>query len=259
MIGKTNALVNGISAKNKPNIDFDGKWSGWHVEFYDGKPYWEALFASSGTLTNYGDACTCDAWGIGGGGAGGCYYSGGYMHGNGAGSGYTNMAKGITIPKKTTAITIGAGASDLTSSGVDDYNTDNKGLNGGTTTFLALSASGGSGAYKGGAKGGSNGSANYHSAGGENGTPGAGKIMSKFWSTEHNTEYGAGGVADTEYNENGGGGGGYTDVGAPNSTSGHGYGAGGGGAYNNSNGVAPSAVMYDWRGKSGCLIIRIAA
>lgn len=262
MIGRTNALAGGgIDVSSKPNIDFDGKWSGWHIEIYEDKPYWEALFSSSGTLTNYDSDYTCDAWGIGGGGAGGVFYEGGYSKGNGAGSGYTNMAEGLTLPNKTTAITIGAGGSTLATG--TNSNTDIKGGNGGTTTFLTLSCSGGkggSGTSKAGGNGGSNGSTGWgYDDGGANGTPGAGKIMSKFWSTEHNTEYGVGGWNTNNgdgYDENGGGGGGYLDVGANGSTSGHGYGGGGGGANCAASGIL-AEQFYDWRGKSGCLIIRI--
>lgn len=28
-----------------PKITFDGKWLPWHVDFYDGTPYWEAWFS----------------------------------------------------------------------------------------------------------------------------------------------------------------------------------------------------------------------
>ena len=256
MIGKTNALANGISAKNKPNIDFDGKWSGWHVEFYDGKPYWEALFASSGTLTNYGKDCKCDAWGIGGGGAGGNYtnnYQGGV--GTGGGSGYTNMVENITLPTKTTTVTIGAGATTLNPHSLNSSNEYYNGDQGGSTTFLSLTCAGGYGGCTSdrtsAGSGGSNGGGRYAN-GGSNGSPGAGKIMSKFWSIEHNYEYGAGGVRTGDYDSNkSGGGGGYLDVGS-NGCAGHGYGAGGGGYQ-----YEYAAPTTDHYGKSGCLIIRI--
>lgn len=253
MIGKTNALIGGgISVDSKPNISFDGKWSGWHVEFYEGLPYWEALFSSSGTLTNYGKACKCDAWGIGGGGAGGQYYYGGHNYGTGGGSGFTNMESNLTISGNSTmAITIGAGATGLKYLQSACYT----GYTGGSTTFKTLSCTGGnggSGTDRVGGSGGSNGGGGYGVSGGKNGSPGAGKIISKFWSTEHNNEYGAAGVGVSGTHYNAGGGGGYLDVGAPNSRSGHGYGGGGGGAANNSDDNA------DWYGKSGCIIIRIA-
>lgn len=248
MIGRTNSSSGSgkISADRKPNITFDGKWSGWHIEFYDGAPYWEALFSSSGTLTNYGGAYTCDAWGIGGGGSGGncsTIYQGGV--GTGGGSGYTNMIEGITISASSSiSVTIGAGGRNITSSG-------------GNTVFLSLTCNGGSpgsSSSKTGGSGGSNGGGGHNPTnGGANGSPGAGKIMSKFWSAEHNNEYGAGGTANGDHDTNKcGGGGGYLDVGS-NGCAGHGYGAGGGGYQ-----YSYASTVTDSYGKSGCLIIRIA-
>ena len=79
--------------------------------------------------------------------------------------------------------------------------------------------------------------------------------MSKFWSSEHNSEYGAGGTYTGDYyaSKNGGGGG-YLDVGAPGGVAGHGYGAGGGGYQ-----YSYSSDTTDHYGNSGCLIIRIKA
>ena len=255
------ALKNGVDPADAPKIEYDGKWSGWTLELYDGVLYWEALFSTSGVLMNYGVEYTCDAWGIGGGGSGGNYSTSnmGGM-GTGGGSGYTNMVESITIPTGATAVTIGAGGSQLTTGNVNTSTQYYAGESGGATTFLALSCSGGGGGSpsssgrKSAGAGGSNGgtSTNISTAGGgANGTPGAGKIMSKFWSVEHNTEYGAGGIAvGTSSSNKGGGGGGYMAVGNANSTHGQGYGGGGGGI--NSTGNAVENI-----GNSGCLIIRI--
>lgn len=251
MIGRTNSNSGsgGVSINSKPTITFDGKWSGWHVEFYEGLPYWEALFASSGALTALA-AYTCDAWGIGGGGAGGNYhtnYTGGV--GTGGGSGYTNLVKNVTIPIGNTSITIGAGGTQY-----DFLYSTNvyAGETGGTTSFITLSCTGGYGGSTSGGAGGSNGGADLTN-GGTNGSPGDGHIMSKFWSTEHNTEYGDGGIYTGEYQASiGGGGGGYLDVGGPGGATGHGYGAGGSGYQ-----FPYGADRTDWYGHSGCLIIRI--
>lgn len=232
------ALKNGVDPADAPKIEYDGKWSGWTLELYDGVLYWEALFSTSGALMNYGVEYTCDAWGIGGGGASGRYSMSSITY-NGGGSGYTNMVESVTIPIGTTAVTIGAGATT-------------SGASGGATTFLTLTCSGGGGGSttaKGGGAGGSNGgsvvTSSSANAGGANGTPGNGKIMSKFWSAEHNTEYGAGGQYATSGYAYGGGGGGFMDFSfaAGLSAQGHGYGGGGGG----------SSMV----GCSGCLIIRI--
>lgn len=252
MIIKQSAIGNGISASNKPNISFDGKWSGWHIEFYNGVPYWEALFSSSGTLTNFGAEVVADAWGIGGGGAGGKWYQSGTNYGCGGGSGYLAEVDAIAIAaQSTTAITIGAGA--VTTSPGADSNVDEIGAAGGTTSYGTLSAPGGKGGNRGNAAGGSRGGDGYitGNGAGENGTPGDGKIMSKFFSAEHNKEYGAKGVTNIT-GRVGGGGGGYLDVGAPDSNSGHGFGAGG-------SGTQTYYDAIDFKGKSGCLILRIKA
>lgn len=73
------------------------------MEFYDGEPYWEAWFFSSGTLT-LSQGYTIDAWGLGGGGAN--YRSDGSL----AGAGMPAMALGCTVPAGSVAVTIGAGA-----------------------------------------------------------------------------------------------------------------------------------------------------
>lgn len=251
MLIKQGGAGGGVDAGNRPNITFDGKWSGWYVDFYGGDPYWEAMFATSGTLVAAG-SYEADAWGIGGGGAGGCYYRSGSKTGTGGGSGYTNAAYGLTL-SGSVPVTIGAGGSTLSYAASSSY----KGGNGGSTTLLSLSCgggNGGSGTSSAGGAGGSNGAG--YGNGGSNGTPGDGKIMSKFWSTEHATDYGAGGVEDGC--DNAGGGGGFREIGGPNSTSGHGYGGGGGG-FSTSGAYTAGRYDLDWRGKSGCLILRIKA
>lgn len=245
MIVNGNKSGGGVDYASPPQISFDGKWSGWHIEVYNGTPYWEALFATSGTLVSLAQY-TADLWGIGGGGAGDSFYQSGHNYGNGGGSGYTNMVENVTISAGGHAVSIGAGSTAL-------------GSQGGSTKFLDLTCKGGYGGSSSGKNGGNGGSngATSGKTGGENGSPGDGKIMSKFWSTEHNTEYGAGGKPGEDDN-NGGGGGGYLDVGAPTSTSGHGYGGGGGGGDNPTDGYQ-SQMYYDWQGKSGCLVARIKA
>lgn len=92
-----------IDYNSRPQIDFDGKWLKWFVEFYSGEPYWEAWFFSSGTLT-LSQGYTIDAWGLGGGGAN---YRG---DGSLAGAGMPTMALGCKVPAGSVAVTIGAGA-----------------------------------------------------------------------------------------------------------------------------------------------------
>ena len=113
MIGKTNALVNGISEDKKPDITFSGNWFPWFVEFYQGKPYWEAWFFSSGTLTA-NKSYTCDAWGIGGGGQTN-WSSGGGSTATGT-AGIPNMRTNITL-SGSVAVTIGAGGENTADSG----------------------------------------------------------------------------------------------------------------------------------------------
>lgn len=241
MLIKQGGAGGGVDAGNRPNITFDGKWSGWHIEFYDEEAYWEALLQTSGTLSVSGQY-TADAWGIGGGGASGQYYRSGYVYKTGGGSGYTNMATDMAL-SGSVAVTIGAGATTQRILG----NTEREGEQGGTTSFLSLSCSGGNGGRgdsQSGGAGGSNGAGSGN--GGENGSPGAGKIMSKFWSVEHNTEYGKGGNA---MSSTGGGGGGYLEVGKSDGPEGHGFGAGGGSVEGDTG----------FQGNAGCLVIRIKA
>lgn len=256
----------GVDLTTKPQIWFTGKWTGWYLEIYNGVPYWEALISESGTLTA-AHSYTADAYGIGGGGAGGEYQTRYGSIGTGGGSGYTNMVEDVIIPSGGTAVTIGNGATSWTSYNANSSDAYKAGARGGTTSFLSLSCPGGYGGSSSerttAGEGGSNGSSgNTTARGGANGTPGEGKIMSKFWSAEHNTEYGKGGyntsINSDASDNNGGGGGGYLDVGGTNSTSGHGYGAGGGGSVLASSGYTVLHIA-DWHGKSGCLIIRIKA
>ena len=156
MLIKQGGAGGGVDAGNRPNITFDGKWSGWHIEFYDEEAYWEALLQTSGTLSVSGQY-TADAWGIGGGGASGQYYRSGYVYKTGGGSGYTNMATDMAL-SGSVAVTIGAGATTQRSLG----NTEREGGQGGTTSFLSLSCSGGNGGRgdsRSGGAGGSNGAA----------------------------------------------------------------------------------------------------
>ena len=80
-----------IDYNSRPQIDFDGKWIKPFVEFYDGEPYWEAWFFTSGTLT-LSQGYTIDAWCLGGGGAN---YRGDSSL---AGAGMPAMALGCTVP-----------------------------------------------------------------------------------------------------------------------------------------------------------------
>ncbi len=115
MLIKQGGAGGGVGAGNRPNITFDGKWSGWHSEFYEEEAYWEALLQTSGTLSVSGQY-TADAWGIGGGGASGQYYRSGYVYKTGGGSGYTNMATYIALTGSV-AVGIGAGGATETSLG----------------------------------------------------------------------------------------------------------------------------------------------
>lgn len=110
MIGKTNATAGGLDLSKKPDITFDGTWFPWFLEFYDGEPYWEAWFLSSGTLTP-NKPYVVDAWGIGGGGQ--SYWGVSAMSTSCGTAGIPNMRLGISL-SKSTAVTIGAGGHNLT-------------------------------------------------------------------------------------------------------------------------------------------------
>lgn len=108
-----------IDYNSRPQIDFDGKWIKWFVEFYDGEPYWEAQFFSSGTLTVTG-TYTADAWGIGGGGI--------WSSGDGVTAGGScAMQEGIAVQGRM-AVTVGAGG---------------RSADGGNTSFAGLTAGAG--------------------------------------------------------------------------------------------------------------------
>lgn len=250
----------GVDYNAKPRITYDGKWTGWYLEVYDGTPYWEALFSTSGHLVALADY-TCDAWGIGGGGAGASVYNGGYLYGTGGGSGFTNMSTGLSIAAGGHHITIGEGGKNFTDGGYS-----NRADSGTATTFLELTCNGGQGGLNEAeeyvndhnypqAEGGSAGGTTIKDAG-ENGTPGAGKIMSKFWSVEHNTDYGARGEKSRSNGGNGGGGGGFKSMFDGALHAGQGYGGGGSGTAQY-GGTKPSYIRF--AGCDGCLIIRIKA
>lgn len=101
-----------IDYNSRPQIDFDGKWIKWFVEFYDGEPYWEAWFFSSGTLTVTG-TYTADAWGIGG---GACLVGSGAD--NLTGRGNTATVLGVTL-SSTAYVDIGIGARTWNTGGGD--------------------------------------------------------------------------------------------------------------------------------------------
>ena len=162
------ALKSGVDVNDAPKITFSGKWQKWFVEFYDGVPYWEAWFFSSGTLSITG-SYKADAWGIGGGGA--------YFNDFCGGSGHTNMANGVTLSGDI-AVTIGA---------CGYYNGTYSQRKGGSTMLGSLlTCTGGGngsastyGAILGGSQGGYTESGNKYEAG-YNGTPGDGHPMCRF-------------------------------------------------------------------------------
>lgn len=113
LIAKISDLVGdeidgGISYDLRPKIDFDGKWVKWFVEFYDGEPYWEAWFFSSGTLTCNG-SYTADAWLIGG---GRCGKVGSSQRNGGNGKVSTTLDVDLN---GSVSITIGAGVNSYSS------------------------------------------------------------------------------------------------------------------------------------------------
>lgn len=121
-----------IEISNAPKITFNGRWLGWHLEFYSGILYWECWIFSSGVLTLQ-EAYTLDAWGIGGGGA-----RDREDNGNGRGaSGTPNMAESLACAAGTIAVTIGAGGKATSSSN----------SNGGTTSLGKLLSCPGGSAY----------------------------------------------------------------------------------------------------------------
>ena len=264
---------NWVDTTQKPAITYNGKWTGWYWETYDGSPYWECMIMSSGALTpGAGKTYTLDAFSIGGGGGYSALSESPYAC-SGGGSGYTAMASNLVL-NQIQAVSIGAGSSGA-------------GASGGATTFMTLTASGGTagngtnggnGACGGGAGGyrvstssetqsailggkggvnGANGADSYWHDGGKYGTGGTGQglIMAKFYSADHNNMYGENTHATDAWGQPGSGGGGImpmsiymaNDISSSLSVS---YGSGGQriGAYSN--------ILY-YNGTQGCLWIRI--
>ena len=101
----------GVDTGRPPAITYDGKWSGWYVETYGGKAYWEAVFYTSGVLTVEGEY-KADLWGIGG---GSCTAAMDAI----AGRGSTSILS--TIVTGDIAISIGLGASSQMTAGGGTY------------------------------------------------------------------------------------------------------------------------------------------
>ena len=117
-----------IEISNAPKITFNGRWLGWHLEFYNGILYWECWIFSSGVLTLQ-ESYTLDAWGIGGGGA---VQRADTNNGRGA-AGSTNTLLNEYVDVGTVPVTVGAGA-----------NASNGDANGGSTMLGSyLTCSGG--------------------------------------------------------------------------------------------------------------------
>lgn len=185
------------------DIEYTGRWSAG-FEVYDGKLYAEAILATSGSLTCHSDY-TVDIWAIGAGGgtAKGKTYGLVYFYIAGGGSGYTNMLLSAVLKKGTHAITIGTAGKSGTEpnwAGGSEQSVDT--TDGGETRFGSLLTAGGGKrgviTYDGAIDfnyglGGSNGGAinqnNVITEPGENGIPGDGQIMSKFYSLEHKNDY----------------------------------------------------------------------
>ena len=214
----------GIDASAAPAATYSGKWSGWHVEDYDGAAYWEAVFYTSGTLTVTG-TIQADAWGIGGGG--GCNMA------QGGGSGYTNMALGLSL-SGAIAVTIGEGGAHRAAGGSTSLGSLLTCAGGGGSPNFS---NGGSGGSSGGANGGSNGAA------GSAGT-GDGQPICRFRADCKAGDAGDGGTAKPS---GGAGGGGWLHWRANEGQNGCGY--GGGGSFHQS-GVGP--------GNQGPLVLRVA-
>lgn len=218
----------GLDFTAAPPITYDGKWSGWHVEDYDGQPYWEAVFYSDGTLAVSGSV-VADAWGIGG-GAGNNMTQGG-------GSGYTAMALDLAL-SGSVPVTIGQGGAMrapgtattlgglLTCAGGGTPNQYNGG-SGGSTQTQPGGTNGGNGA----------------NAAGEIAGSGAGYPICRFRAPCKAGDAGAGG---TPKSGGGAGGGGWLHWRANDGQNGCGY--GGGGTFHQSN-VGP--------GNQGALVIRV--
>lgn len=102
----------GVDTASTPAAVFDGKWIPWHIEIYNGLPYWEAWFLSSGTLSVTGKF-DAQAWGIGGGGFPNPTAQNGYNPLGGRGSA---SVVSVTL-EGDVAVTIGEGAKNGASPG----------------------------------------------------------------------------------------------------------------------------------------------
>ena len=197
-----NPFVNG-------DITFNAPWQVGY-EVYDGVLYAEAIIITSGKLT-IAKQYNCDLWMIGGGGGSATMTDTYYNYRAGGGSGFTNLALNQVLGVGEQAVTIGAAGANKSGHRESSYNTDIEGTKGGSTSFLGVSANGGNngtvrcksgesypynwtpgigGSNGGKSSGNSTPSMSSQQAPGENGTPGAGKIMSRFWDATKNTDYG---------------------------------------------------------------------
>lgn len=210
-----NGSVGGIpNASRNPflngEITFDGPWQvGW--EIYDGKLYAEAVIVKSGTLTVQ-KQYICDLWMISGGGGSATITSTYNDWRAGGGSGFTALELGKILGIALHPVTIGAGGTNNEHYKESSYVTSVVGTAGGKTSMIGVSADGGNpgrvkidseesspNTWSPGTGGSNGGTARRNSVGGsmapvqtpgENGNPGAGKIMSKFWDATKNTDYG---------------------------------------------------------------------
>ena len=117
------AAGNSVDYDSRPKITYNGKWTGFHVGFYNGKAYWEAILYTSGILTAE-EAYEFDAWIVGGGAN-----NGGDTSPFLAGRGAVAQQNGLTIADQL-AVTIGAAATGWNGAG-------------GTTQIGTLQAAGG--------------------------------------------------------------------------------------------------------------------
>lgn len=103
----------GVDTGKAPEISYDGKWSGWYVETYGGKAYWEAVFYTTGVLTVTGEY-NSEWWGIGG---GSCAYGTFAVAGRGSTATLNKILSG------THTVEIGAGGYDSADSSRNGGNT----------------------------------------------------------------------------------------------------------------------------------------
>lgn len=225
----------------------------------DGDGNWRIKFLTSGTLTftKLGSAKGgVDVFCVGGGASGGGV-------GFGGGGGYTKTATKSVIKDVAYQIVIGAGGAGVAG------NASAKGNDGGTTSALGVSATGGQGgkswnqqgagdgsggASGGGATGGKNGQANV--AGGAGGADGSDGGSSQYWSG------GTGqGTTTREFGESGGdvyagGGGGWGSTAGAGGNGGGGAGNGTNGKDNTGGGGGAANGTTTGSGGSGIVIIR---